>query len=320
MPLITTISSLSDQAFGGFNSGFPPFNTVVPVITGTYQARRVLTVSTGSWVGSPIAITYTYNWYSNSTYVGQGSSFTIPSSAVGENLTCVVSAINTRGTSSITVGGSVVVANVPSTPTNVTVVVSNYNKITVSPQTYDSGGATTTYYATSTPAGISLSQVNNPVFVINPALYTNGITVAYSWVISATNSVGSSGASAASASVKSEPAIGALMSGIVGQAAFGKYIGNQKALSLLGGTGPWTTANATVNSYSHTIYTTAWALATRAELQTYRIAAGWNVNGPQWSSESATVGYHYIMNTNGVTSQVIDSTSINYEPIATIIA
>ena len=69
----------------------PPSNTQLPVISGTPQQDDTLTVSNGSWTGSPT--TYTYSWSDGTT----GSSDTLSAADVGQTITATVTASNSAG-------------------------------------------------------------------------------------------------------------------------------------------------------------------------------------------------------------------------------
>lgn len=74
----------------------PPVNSVAPVISGTHQVGSTLTVSDGTWSGSP---TFTFSWngagspLTNSTYVPVTGD-------VGNNLIATVTATNSAGSAS----------------------------------------------------------------------------------------------------------------------------------------------------------------------------------------------------------------------------
>lgn len=69
----------------------PPSNTQLPVISGTPQQGDTLTVSKGSWTGSPTS--YTYSWSDGTT----GSSDTLSVADVGQTITATVTASNSAG-------------------------------------------------------------------------------------------------------------------------------------------------------------------------------------------------------------------------------
>lgn len=84
-----------------------PVNSVAPVISGTAQVGQTLSVSTGTWSGSPTS--YEYQWYrdnfnSNSAVVGATANTFVPTGAeIGVVMKCVVYALNADGISGIAV-------------------------------------------------------------------------------------------------------------------------------------------------------------------------------------------------------------------------
>jgi hypothetical protein len=70
-------------------------NSVAPVISGTLNYGNVLTVSDGTWTGTP-APTYTYQWQKNGTNIsGQtASTYTTVFGDVGATITCEVTGAN----------------------------------------------------------------------------------------------------------------------------------------------------------------------------------------------------------------------------------
>lgn len=97
------------------SAGSAPTNTVAPTISGATPAGSTLTVSTGTWTGSP---TFTYQWKKNgSAIVGQtATTYVTVSGDVGSTITCDVT--GTNGFGSLTVGSSnsIVVTAAPSFP------------------------------------------------------------------------------------------------------------------------------------------------------------------------------------------------------------
>lgn len=193
------------SAFVGGTYSSAPVNSVAPAVTGTAQARQTLSCSTGTWTGVPTP-TFTYQWQygvSNTNISGATSStYVVSSTYVGQTIRCVVTATNSIGTASANSNStSAVTANVPAAPTIGTATAASATSATV---TYtapaDNGGATiTTYTATSSPGGITgtLSTSGSGTITVS-GLTTN---TAYTFTVTATNSVGTSAASAASNSI-----------------------------------------------------------------------------------------------------------------------
>lgn len=79
----------------------PPTNTAAPAITGTAQVGQVLTVSNGTWTGSP---TYTRQWKANGTNISgaTATTYTPVAGDVGKTITCTVTGTNAAGNASAT--------------------------------------------------------------------------------------------------------------------------------------------------------------------------------------------------------------------------
>lgn len=75
-----------------------PVNTVMPAITGTAQVGETLTVSNGTWT-SKTAITYARQWQADGVDISgeTGTTYEPVSGDVGKVITCVVTASNANG-------------------------------------------------------------------------------------------------------------------------------------------------------------------------------------------------------------------------------
>jgi len=85
-----------DNASGG-SAKSKPSNvnvTVNPVLTGTATSGSTLSVTTGSWTGSPSS--YTYQWRRNSTVIAgaTASTYVLTATEVGQLITVHVVASN----------------------------------------------------------------------------------------------------------------------------------------------------------------------------------------------------------------------------------
>ncbi len=76
-----------------------PFNSVLPVITGSPRLDSTLSVSRGTWTGG--ALVYTYQWRLNGANIGDATATTLATSPVsptnGDEISCAVTATNTEG-------------------------------------------------------------------------------------------------------------------------------------------------------------------------------------------------------------------------------
>ncbi len=87
----------------------PPWNTVIPSITGTAQDGQTLTASTGTWVNTPTS--YAYQWSRSGTPIGgaTGSTYVLVLADVGETITVTVTATNAGGSGAATSAPTAVV-------------------------------------------------------------------------------------------------------------------------------------------------------------------------------------------------------------------
>jgi ribosomal protein L14 len=113
-------------------TGSAPANTVTPTLSGNAVVGQVLTVSPGTWTGSP-APTFTYQWQrcdntgANCVPInGQtATTYTVTSTDIGSTLVAVVTGTNTHGQASAPTAASAVVPGslAPTTP-----VLDNFNR------------------------------------------------------------------------------------------------------------------------------------------------------------------------------------------------
>jgi hypothetical protein len=77
-----------------------PVNTVLPAITGTPTEGQTLSVTTGTWINTPIG--YSYQWSRNGFPIAlaNSSTYVLVSADVGGSITCGVGATNSGGASS----------------------------------------------------------------------------------------------------------------------------------------------------------------------------------------------------------------------------
>lgn len=87
-----------------------PANTVLPVISDTTpQVGNALTVTSGTWTGAA-TITYTYEWFRDTTSVGTGNAYTVVAADLAGVLKVKVRAQNSKGTAFVETAGTTAVA------------------------------------------------------------------------------------------------------------------------------------------------------------------------------------------------------------------
>lgn len=201
----------------GNSYGAAPVNTVAPAVTGTASFGSTLTTTNGTWTGAP-APTFTYQWFrspSTSISGATSSTYVLVAADVGFGIFCQVTATNSIAPSGVTANSNTtatVVAVVPGAPTIGTATATGSSTATVAyTAPASNGGATITVYtATSSPGSITgtLSQAGSGTITVS------GLTAStsYTFTVTATNSAGTSSASAASNSITT--------SAVTGQQAF----------------------------------------------------------------------------------------------------
>lgn len=80
-----------------------PANTVAPAITGTAQVGATLTVSNGTWTGTPTP-TYTRQWKADGANIASATATTyvLTEAELGKVITCTVTGTNSAGNASAT--------------------------------------------------------------------------------------------------------------------------------------------------------------------------------------------------------------------------
>lgn len=92
-----------------------PTNTVPPAITGTARQGQMLTVSNGTWTGSP---TFARQWKADNTNIAgaTANTYALTAAEVGKVITCTVTGTNAGGNASATSAPTTAV--LPLVPTN----------------------------------------------------------------------------------------------------------------------------------------------------------------------------------------------------------
>jgi alpha-tubulin suppressor-like RCC1 family protein len=180
-----------------------PVNTVAPVVSGTATVGQVLTTTNGTWTGTA-TITFTYQWQRNNVNIGSAtaSTYTLVSADIGNPIRCVVTGTNSYGNSSANSNATANISAIaPDAPTIGTATVTGSTTATVSftAPASDGGATITTYTATSSPGGITgtLNQAGSGTITVSGL----SASTSYTFTVTATNSAGTSAASAASNSI-----------------------------------------------------------------------------------------------------------------------
>ena len=120
-------TTTADSAATAPISASPPANTAPPTVTGTAQEGQTLSVTTGSWTGTP-PLSYGYQWRDCDLSTGAcadvagatTATYTPGPTDVGFALAARVTAANSGGSTSADSAPTAVVAPVPVAPSNVT--------------------------------------------------------------------------------------------------------------------------------------------------------------------------------------------------------
>ena len=177
-----------------------PTNNTLPVVSGTPTVGETLTSTTGTWSGFP-APTFAYQWVRGAaTNISGATSSTYQLQDADYNTTvkCTVTATNSAGSASATSAATATIAaGVPGAPTSVTAVGGDTQaNISFTAPAITGGVVITGYTVTCVQNGFTATGSASPLTVTG---LTNGDS--YTFTVTATNSVGTGPASAASNSV-----------------------------------------------------------------------------------------------------------------------
>jgi hypothetical protein len=131
---------IADELFNWLKGFYPsnditipislPVNTISPVISGSGFITEVMTLTNGTWTGTDIV--YTYQWKRNGSNISGATSSTyiITASDFATNLTCVVTATNSRGSVNATSNAITIITQYSYdsfTDTNSTLIINHIN-------------------------------------------------------------------------------------------------------------------------------------------------------------------------------------------------
>lgn len=181
----------------------PPSAISPPVVSGTAQAGRTLTASTGSWSGTA-PLTYTFQWQRGTTNIAgaTSSSYAVQTDDVGATLRVVVTASNAGGSMQATSASTAAVTAAALAPANIAAPTISGSTQTGQTMTATSGtwtGTAPITYAYQWQRGATnIAGATSATYTVQSADVGATLRV----VVTGTNSVGSAQAtSAASATV-----------------------------------------------------------------------------------------------------------------------
>jgi RHS repeat-associated protein len=180
-----------------------PGAPTIGTATGGNTQTSVAFTSPSSNGGAPITSYAVTSIPGSKTGIGTASPIVVTGLTNGTAYTFKVTATNSAGTSSASAASnSVTPATVPGAPTIGTATAGNGRaSVGFSAPTSNGGSAITNYTATASPSGLTASGTTSPISVTG---LTNA--TAYTFTVTATNSVGTGAASAASNSVTPDAA------------------------------------------------------------------------------------------------------------------
>lgn len=93
--------SLYNPQFRILTGGEAPVNLTAPVVSGSGVVGQTLTTTDGTWSGT-LPFTYTYQWQRNGSPISgaTSSTYVLVSADAGANVSCVVTATNSKGSAS----------------------------------------------------------------------------------------------------------------------------------------------------------------------------------------------------------------------------
>jgi fibronectin type 3 domain-containing protein len=189
--------------------GAAPVNTALPVVSGTAKEGQLLSVTTGTWTGSP-TIAYTYQWQQctptcTNISGATASTYRLVAAQVGKTIKAVVTATNGTGSASATSAATATVTT--GAPVNtalpvVTGTTTDGQALSSTTGTW-AGTATITYarqWKRCDGAGANCTNISGATGTTY-TLTSTDVTKTIKLTVTATNGVGSTAADAATTAV-----------------------------------------------------------------------------------------------------------------------
>jgi RHS repeat-associated protein len=230
-----------------------PVNTVLPAISGTAQDEQTLSVSNGTWTGTP-TLTYSYQWQSCNSSGGScsnvsgatSSTYALTPAYVGDTLKATVTATNSVGNASATSAATSTITAAPPVNTALPAISGTAQEgqtLTASTGSW-TGTPTITYafqWQDCNSAGGSCSNISGATSSTY-ALAASDVSHTVVVVVTATNAAGvASASSPASATVAGSPPVNTTAPSISGTPLQGA--------TLTAATGTWTGAAPITYAY-----------------------------------------------------------------------
>lgn len=189
------LTPVAEPVYYPFNQRPAPSNSVAPDITGNFVAGNQLTVSSGTWSGSP---TFTYKWFKNSSQISGNTSntYTTLSGDTGSTIYAEVTATNATGSVSATSASVLILSATSPMNTGIPVLTGTAvvgNSLSVSNGTWTNSPVSYTYQWKRNGSNISGATNNTYTVVVGDVSSTLTCTVTATSASAESNSATSSG-------------------------------------------------------------------------------------------------------------------------------